>query len=101
MQSDEWLGFNEFVELYWLDKAQKALTPEHLKNWRDMVQTGWDIPGMVVSNMLPRLIEAYVNMLKEKIGVWDKFILNKTFLQLEYNDLGYIQTIGLDPDAVD
>ena len=101
MQSDEWLGFNEFVELYWLDKAQKALTPEHLKNWRDMVQTGWDIPGMVVSNMLPRLIEAYVNMLKEKIGVWDKFILNKPFLQLEYNDLGYIQNISLVPDAVD
>jgi len=101
MRSAESLGFDEFLELYWVDKAQKALTPDNLKSWRDGVRASCDIPDMIASNMLPGLIQAYVTMLKEKIGIWDKIILNKPFLQLEYNDLGYIQNISLLPDAVD
>lgn len=99
-QESEYINYNQPLDL-WLDRAQEALTPEHLKSWSDGIRDSWDIPKMVASYMLPNLTNLYITRLNEKIGVWDRLILEKPFLEIEHNNQGKIRNINLCPEATD
>ena len=90
---------HDSLDSYWTSKSLSALTPDHQQSWTMGIRNSWDIPQMVSNYLLASLTQYYTDLLTTKVGVWDKYLLDKPFLFIEKNSQGEISTIHLTPEV--
>lgn len=84
---------------YWVNKARQALTPENLDSWIKGLKGSIDISGQITGYLSPTLVNAYITVLNQKLGVFDKYIKNRPFLEIRFNSYGDVDSVALSPEA--